>query len=102
MEIESLKLSEVFGKLAAGASQGAAPAEAPSAFSKVLANALQNVEKAQVQADGLARRFQAGEPGVGLEQAMIAMQKANISLQAMVQVRNRLISAYHDVMNMNV
>lgn len=78
------------------------PSGAPSEFAEVLSNALQSVDRAQVQADDLARRFQAGDEGVGLEQAMIAMQKANVSLQALVQVRNRLISAYHDVMNMQV
>lgn len=75
---------------------------APAEFAEVLSSALRSVDHAQVQSESLVRRFQSGDEGVGLEQAMIAMQKANVSLQAMVQVRNRLISAYHDVMNMQV
>ena len=39
---------------------------------------------------------------VSLEDAMISMQKANVSFQAAVQVRNRLVSSYHDIMNMQV
>jgi len=76
--------------------------ESPVDFSKVLANALEAVDGAQVEAEKLAVRFQSGEADASLEGAMIAMQKANISFQAIVQVRNRVISAYHDIMNMQV
>ena len=43
-----------------------------------------------------------GEPGASLEETMIAMQKAQIGFQATMQVRNRLVQAYTDVMNMQV
>jgi flagellar hook-basal body complex protein FliE len=41
-------------------------------------------------------------PDVGLEETMIAMQKASLGFQAAVQVRNKVVQAYNDIMNMNV
>jgi flagellar hook-basal body complex protein FliE len=43
-----------------------------------------------------------GAPGANLTEAMISMQKANISLQYTLQVRNKLVMAYQDIMNMPV
>jgi len=82
------------------------PAElaAPSqnSFQAVLKNSVDSVNSAQQQAASLATAFEAGEPNVDLANVMVAMQKANISFQAMVQVRNKLVSAYQEVMNMQV
>ena len=50
----------------------------------------------------MAADFAAGNSTENLHEVMIALQKANISFQEMVQVRNKLVSAYHDVMNMQV
>lgn len=71
-------------------------------FAKALSQALDAVNGAQSEASGLAREFQLGSSSVSLEETMIAMQKANISFQTAVQVRNRVVSAYHDIMNMPV
>jgi flagellar hook-basal body complex protein FliE len=71
-------------------------------FSDALKAQLQNVSNAQVQADQMGERFAAGDDKVSLSDTMIAMQKASISFQATVQVRNKLVSAYHDIMNMQV
>jgi flagellar hook-basal body complex protein FliE len=71
-------------------------------FSDALKASLQNVSNTQVQADKLGERFAAGDDSVSLSDTMIAMQKASISFQATVQVRNKLVSAYHDIMNMQV
>jgi flagellar hook-basal body complex protein FliE len=71
-------------------------------FAKALSQALDAVNGAQSEASGLAREFQLGSSAVSLEETMIAMQKANISFQTAVQVRNRVVSAYHDIMNMPV
>ena len=71
-------------------------------FGAVLARALDATDGAQQQASALGRKFQTGDATVSLEETMIAMQKANLSFQTMVQVRNRVISAYHDIMNMQV
>lgn len=71
-------------------------------FGQALARALENVNSAQAEAGNLGRRFQLGDESVSLEETMIAMQKSSIGFQAVVQARNRLVSAYNDIMNMNV
>lgn len=71
-------------------------------FSDALKASLQNVSNAQIQADDLGKRFASGDDSVSLSDTMISMQKASISFQATVQVRNKLVSAYHDIMNMQV
>jgi len=89
------------GKTApASAAGGARPVAGE--FAKALGNALQSVSDAHHQATTLQRQFQAGAEGVSLEQTMIAMQKAQIGFQAALAVRNRLVSAYTDIMNMQV
>jgi len=84
--------------------KGAEAAESSSkvSFSDALKASLQNVSNTQVKADQLGERFAAGDDSVSLSDTMIAMQKASISFQATVQVRNKLVSAYHDIMNMQV
>jgi flagellar hook-basal body complex protein FliE len=82
-------------------------AEAPDASSKVsfsdaLKDALQNVSEAQNKADDMGKKFAAGDDSVSLSDTMIAMQKANIDFQAAIQVRNKLVSAYTTIMNMQV
>ena len=50
----------------------------------------------------MAANFAAGDSSANLHEVMISLQKANVSFQEMVQVRNKLVTAYHDVMNMQV
>ena len=71
-------------------------------FAAALKSSLDNVNSAQSHAEQLGQRFSAGDDSVNLSDVMISMQKANISFQATIQVRNKLISAYHDIMNMQV
>jgi flagellar hook-basal body complex protein FliE len=80
----------------------AAESSTKVSFSDALKASLQNVSNSQVQADEMGKRFAAGDDSVSLSDSMIAMQKASISFQATVQVRNKLVSAYHDIMNMQV
>jgi flagellar hook-basal body complex protein FliE len=83
---------------------GAAAPESSSkvSFSDALKAQLDNVSKAQNQADDMGQKFASGDDSVSLSDTMIAMQKASITFQATVQVRNKLVSAYHDIMNMQV
>ena len=69
-------------------------------FAKILQNSIDQVNQTQQQAEGMAANFAAGDGNTNLQDVMISLQKANISFQEMVQVRNKLVSAYHDVMNM--
>ena len=71
-------------------------------FQAALTQALGSVSNAQNQATRLQREVQLGNPEVSLEETMVAMQKAQIGFQATLQVRNRLVSAYTDIMNMQV
>jgi flagellar hook-basal body complex protein FliE len=64
--------------------------------------ALGAVSKAQTDAIAMQREVQLDNPTVSLEQTMVAMQKAQIGFQATLQVRNRLVQAYSDIMNMQV
>lgn len=71
-------------------------------FSEALKASLDQVNQVQVTAENLGKNFAMGDDSVSLSDVMIAGQKANISFQATVQVRNKLVSAYHDIMNMQV
>ena len=71
-------------------------------FSDALKASLNQVNKMQVDSEQLGKSFAMGDDSVSLSDVMIAGQKANISFQATVQVRNKLVSAYHDIMNMQV
>jgi flagellar hook-basal body complex protein FliE len=76
---------------------------APSAdFQNAFALALQSVSQTQNQAAQLQRAVQLGDSSVSLEETMVTMQKAQIGFQATLQVRNRLVQAYSDIMNMQV
>ncbi len=80
-------------------------AETPAAkvnFADALKSSLDQVSNAQNKAEHQGERFAMGDDKVSLSDVMISMQKANISFQASVQVRNKLVSAYHEIMNMQV
>ena len=94
---------------ATSAQAGSRTAEVQSApgggadFAQILQNSIAQVNQTQQQAEGMAANFAAGDGNAAnLHEVMIALQKANVSFQEMVQVRNKLVSAYHDVMNMQV
>lgn len=80
----------------------AAPAAGGADFSQVLQNSIDKVNQAQQQADRMAESFATGESNQNLHEVMVALQTASVSFQEMVQVRNRLVSAYQDIMNMQV
>lgn len=71
-------------------------------FADALKTSLNQVNKAQVDAENLGKSFAMGDDKVNLSDVMISMQKANISFQATVQVRNKFITAYNDIMNMQI
>lgn len=91
-------------RLEAQAKGGVNPAgeAAGSSFGNLLQNSIDQVNGTQMKAEGLKQAFEAGSRDVDLAEVMIAVQKSSISFQAMVQVRNKLVEAYKDVMNMPV
>lgn len=76
------------------------PAAETIEFSKVLQNSLQAVNTRSVEAKELRESFEAGSPNVELADVMIAAQKARISFEALTQVRNKMVSAYKEIMSM--
>jgi flagellar hook-basal body complex protein FliE len=76
-------------------------AEAPS-FRTAMTDALGQVSRQQLEAQRLQREVTLGNPTVSLEETMVAMQKSQIGFQATLQVRNRLVSAYSEIMSMQV
>lgn len=71
-------------------------------FGKALKSALDNVNETQKTARTLSEKFDAGDPKIDMAEVMVAIQKANVSFQAVTQVRNKLVSAYQDIMNMPI
>lgn len=114
--IDSSRIEAMVAQLRNAAARAAGPAAAPSEtdeagqagaarrldFGEALRSSLDQVNGAQRKAEGLGQRFALGDESVNLSDVMIASQKASIGFQATVQVRNKLVSAYHDIMNMQV
>ena len=71
-----------------------------SLFRQALQQALGNVNQSQLQARDLATAFELGDPRADLARVMVAQQQASVAFRATVEVRNRLVQAYQDVMNM--
>lgn len=89
----------------AAAQRSAAEPSTPAggvSFSGALDQALRSVSASQKDAAKLADAFQTDPASVSLEQTMVAMQKSQIGFQSALHVRNRLVSAYSDIMNMQV
>ena len=74
----------------------------PGSFAAVLKQGLNQVNQTQASANAMATAFQRGAPGVELADVMIEMQKSSVSFRAVTEVRNRMVSAYQDIMNMQI
>lgn len=71
-------------------------------FSGILANSINNVNNMQQQARTLSQDYISGKPGVGLNDVMVSMQKSSIALNFGIQMRNKMVSAYQEIMSMPV
>ena len=89
--------AEIQSTPAAAASTGI-----PGGFGAALTRAVGEVNQVQQQAGALAVAFERGDPGVELAEVMIANQKAGLAFRTIGEVRNHLIQAYQEVMNMPV
>jgi len=69
-------------------------------FSEMFTSAIGNVNSLQMNAGDLSNRLVKGDPDVTIAETMIAGQKASIAFEATLQVRNKLVQAYQDIMNM--
>lgn len=88
---------------AAGLAGAAEVAGAGSAsFANVLKQGLAAVNATQQKAADVATRFERGEPGLELSQVMLEANKSQVAFRATVEVRNRLVNAYQEIMNMPI
>lgn len=79
----------------------ATPYEAQQSFASVLKDSINSVNDTQVQSDLLTQKMANGED-VDLHTVMIAAQKANITLSATLEIRNKVVEAYQEIMRMNI
>ncbi|MFC7300886.1 flagellar hook-basal body complex protein FliE [Cognatiluteimonas weifangensis] len=81
------------------------PAEARGAaggFAQTMAHAIDNVSRTQQTASELQQAFELGDPKADLARVMVAMQQSQVAFRATVEVRNKLVQAYQEVMNMPI
>ncbi len=71
-------------------------------FGSMLKQAVDAVNESQMKTGELQTAYQMGDPNVDLTEVMIQMQKSSVTFEAMTQVRNRLVTAYQDIMNMPI
>ncbi len=99
--------------LSAQAGAGAKPASPAAAdaatgqtqapgFAELFKQGLDSVNRTEQGANALADAWERGDSGVDLARVMIETQKASVSFRALTEVRNRLVSAYQDIMNMSI
>lgn len=108
--IDTTRIDAMVAQLKAAAARAQPQVQAPSAseaaervdFGKLLKSSLDQVSAVQKTAEQMSQRFALGDDSVSLSDTMIAMQKSSITMQATVQVRNKLVSAYQDIMNMQI
>jgi flagellar hook-basal body complex protein FliE len=85
---------------ALGAKAEAASAAKPQDFTRAVKEALNAVNEKQLNAQQLATAFESGAPGVDITRVMLEVQKAGLAFRAATEVRNKLVAAYQEVMNM--
>lgn len=86
----------------AGASGGSPVTEAkPTSFAATMEDALKSVNQGQIEANKLSEAYERGET-IDIAKVMMARQQASVGFEATLQVRNKLLSAYKDIMSMPV
>ena len=84
-----------------GVGTGAAESGAAPGFGDALRSAINQVNEAQSQSSAISEAYERGET-TDIAAVMLARQQASIGFEATLQVRNKLLSAYRDIMNMPV
>jgi flagellar hook-basal body complex protein FliE len=75
---------------------------ANSGFAQLMRQGIEQVNSTQESANRMATAFERGTPGIELPQVMLEMQKASVSFRALTEVRNRMVNAYQEIMNMPI
>jgi flagellar hook-basal body complex protein FliE len=100
--LAQMRVMEAQAKAAPASLPGGEMAEPKVDFSNVLKNSVDAVNETSMQSAKMAKAFEQGDPNVSLAELMVTMEKASVSFQAMTQVRNKLLTAYQEIMNMPV
>ncbi len=107
--MSDLQIAQVLAEMRAlQARAGGAPAETAAApgtqpdFASLLKNTVDHIAGMQNEASALSAAYESGDKSVDLTKVMLEVQKASLAFRAMTEVRNKLIDAYTQVMNMSV
>jgi flagellar hook-basal body complex protein FliE len=106
--MSSMQISQVLAEMralqarASGISEAPAAAAQPSEFANLMKNSVDHVASMQNQATALADAYESGDKSIDLAKVMLEVQKAGLAFRAMTEVRNKLVDAYQQVMNMSV
>ncbi len=105
--MSNMDINQVLAQMRVMAAQAQNPSEAvpendKASFADLLKQSVDSVNETQLEAKRLTTALETGQGDVDLAQVMIAVQKSSLSFEAMVQVRNKLVDAYKDVMNMPI
>ena len=106
--MSSMQIQQVLAEMrslqarATGLGEGSAVGAQPSDFANLMKNSMDRVATMQNQATSLANAYEAGDKSVDLTKVMLEVQKAGLAFHAMTEVRNKLVDAYTQVMNMSV
>ena len=106
--MSSMQISQVLAEMralqarASGISEAPPAAAQPSDFANLMKNSVDHIVSMQNQATALADAYETGDKSVDLTKVMLEVQKASLAFKAMTEVRNKLVDAYTQVMNMSV
>lgn len=100
MVITPIALGSAPGSVTSGSQSASATSTGPS-FGSMLQNALTQANGLSTKADSMAASYAAGGP-VSVDQLMVAEQQASLAVSLVVQVRDRVVSAYQNIMNMQI
>ncbi len=105
--MSSLQIQQVLSEMRAlQARASGATSETPAAtqvdFASLMKNSVDRISTMQNEAAALSQSYEAGDKSVDLTKVMLEVQKAGLAFRAMTEVRNKLLDAYSQVMNMSV
>lgn len=108
--MNTIDTNQLLMQLRAAAAQAKMPTAAPAQveqggganFSSLLSQSIGKVNEMQQSAGAMTRAFELGDPNISLPEVMIAKSKAGLAFEGMVQVRNKMIDAYQEIMRMQV
>jgi flagellar hook-basal body complex protein FliE len=107
--MSSMQIQQVLAEMralqarASGAASEIAPAaNSPADFAGLLKDSVDHIAAMQNQATALANAYETGDKSIDLTKVMLEVQKAGLAFRAMTEVRNKLLDAYTQVMNMSV